>query len=43
MKAFAPPAAEGQAAPQAGGASKEKEEDPTEAVMRALDRDAKKK
>jgi hypothetical protein len=41
MKTFAPRPAEGQAAPQAGGAAKE--EDPTEAVRRAIEQDAKKK
>jgi TRAP-type mannitol/chloroaromatic compound transport system permease large subunit len=41
MKTFAPRPAEGQAPPQAGGAAKE--EDPTEAVRRAIEQDAKKK
>ena len=43
MKAFQPRTAEEPAAPQAGGAAKEKEEDPTETVMRAIGRDAKKR
>jgi hypothetical protein len=41
MKTFAPRGSEDQAAPQAGGAAKE--EDPTEAVRRALEPDAEKK